>query len=109
MNEVRNKPNDKFSAFRSENCRIIINLQKPVSRVIHKRDEPEGNVINLATYKCHKQLRGSSKTILREDLIFAKADKGGATVKLDVENYIEKANEELDNEDYCNKFNYNRT
>ena len=29
MNEVRNKPNDKFSPFRSENCRIIINLQKP--------------------------------------------------------------------------------
>lgn len=54
MNEVRNKPNDKFSPFRSENCRIIISLQKPVSRVIHKRDEPEGNVINLATYKCHK-------------------------------------------------------
>ena len=54
MNEVRNKPNDKFSPFRSENCKIIINLQKPVSRVIHKRDEPEGNVINLATYKCHK-------------------------------------------------------
>ena len=54
MNEVRNKPNDKFSPFCSGNYRIITNLQKPVSRVIHKRDEPECNVINLVTYKCNK-------------------------------------------------------
>ena len=41
----------------------------------------------------------AEKTIInefskRDDLVFTKADKGGATVILHVENYIEKANKE---------------
>ena len=36
----------------------------------------------------------------REDLVFTKSVKGGATVILDVEDYIEKANKELEDENY---------
>ena len=38
-----------------------------------------------------------------EDLVFTKADKGGATVILDVEEYIEKANKWLKDENYTKK------
>ena len=42
----------------------------------------------------------------REDLVFTKADKGGATVILDVEDYIEKANRELKEENYYKKVSH---
>ena len=39
-------------------------------------------------------------------MVFTEADKGGATVILDVENSIEKPNKELNNENYYKKLNY---
>ena len=45
----------------------------------------------------------------RDDLVFTKADKGGVTVMVDVENYIEKANKELNNEHYYKKPNHDPT
>ena len=56
----------------------------------------------------------AEKTIIneflkRDDLVFTKVDKGGATVKLVVENYIEKENKELNNENYHKKFNHDPT
>ena len=41
----------------------------------------------------------------RDDLVFTKADKGGAAIILDVENYIQKA-KELNNENYQKKLNH---
>ena len=38
-----------------------------------------------------------------DDLVFNKADKGGAIVIQEVKNYIEKANRKLNNENYCKK------
>ena len=40
---------------------------------------------------------------------FTKTDKGGAALILDVENYIEKANKELNNENYYEKPNCDAT
>ena len=45
----------------------------------------------------------------REDLVFTKADKGGAIVILDLEDYIEKANKELKDEIYYKKISYDPT
>ena len=61
----------------------------------------------------HKQtlqwnnISNADKTVInefskRDDLVFTKADKGGATVILGIKNYIEKANKELNNEYYYN-------
>ena len=54
----------------------------------HKQTLPRNNISQ------HEKniISGFSK---REDLVFTKADKGGATVILDVEDYVEKANKEL--------------
>ena len=62
----------------------------------------------------HKQtLSQNEKTIInkfsKHDLVFTKIAKGGAAVILDVENYIEKANIELNNENYCKKLNQDLT
>ena len=45
----------------------------------------------------------------REDLVFTKADKGGATVILDVEDYIERANKELKDDNYYRKISHDPT
>ena len=50
-----------------------------------------------------------NKISKRDDLVFTKAGKGGATVILDVEKYIEKANKELNNENYYKKLNQDPT
>ena len=39
------------------------------------------------------------------DLVITKADKGGATVILDVKDYIAKANEQLQDDDFYQKLN----
>ena len=44
-----------------------------------------------------------------EDLVFTKADKGEATVILDVEDYIEKANKQLKDEDYYKRISHDLT
>ena len=36
----------------------------------------------------------------REDIIITKADKGGATVIIDVEDYITEANSQLENTEF---------
>ena len=56
----------------------------------------------------HNNISQSEKNIIsafskREDLVSTKADKGGPIVILDVEDYIEKANEELKDENYYKK------
>ena len=56
----------------------------------------------------------ADKTILnefskKEDLVFPKADKGRATVIVDVKNYIKKANKILSNENYYKKLSQNLT
>ena len=56
----------------------------------------------------------AEKTILnefskKEDLVFSKADKGRATVIVDVKNYIKKANQILSNENYYKKLSQNLT
>ena len=66
----------------------------------------------------HKQtlqwnnISNADKTVInefskRDDLVFTKADKGGATVILGIKNYIEKANKELNNEYYYKELNHN--
>ena len=45
----------------------------------------------------------------REDLVFTKADKGGAIVILDVKDYIEKANKELKDENYYKRIIHDPT
>ena len=45
----------------------------------------------------------------REDLVFTKADKGGATVILDIEDYIQKANKELKDENYYKRISHDPT
>ena len=45
----------------------------------------------------------------QEDLVFSKADKGRATVILDVGDYIEKANKELKYENYYKKISHDPT
>ena len=42
----------------------------------------------------------------QEDLVFTKADKGRATVTLYVEDYMEKANKELKDENYYKRISY---
>ena len=44
-----------------------------------------------------------------EDLVFTKADKGGAIVILEVGDYIEKADKELKDENYYKKLSHNPT
>ena len=45
----------------------------------------------------------------REDLGFTKSVKGGATVILNVEDYVEKANKELEDENYYKRITHDRT
>ena len=45
----------------------------------------------------------------REDIIITKADKGGATVIIDVEDYIREANSQLENTEFYEKLNFNPT
>ena len=45
----------------------------------------------------------------REDLVFTKADKGEATVILDVEDQIEKANKQLKDENYYKRISHDLT
>ena len=45
----------------------------------------------------------------REDLVFTKSVKGGATVILDVEDYIEKANKVLKDENYYKRISHDPT
>ena len=42
-------------------------------------------------------------------MVFTEAGKGGATVILDVENYIEKANKELQDEKYYKRISHDPT
>ena len=45
----------------------------------------------------------------RKDLVITKADKGGATVILDVKDYIAKANEQLQDNSFYQKLNVDPT
>ena len=45
----------------------------------------------------------------REDIIITKTDKGGATVIIDVEDYIREANSQLENTEFYEKLNFNPT
>ena len=42
----------------------------------------------------------------REDIIITKADKGGATVIIDVKNYVREANSQLENTEFYQKLNF---
>ena len=42
----------------------------------------------------------------RGDLLFTKVDKGGATVILDIGDYMEKANKELKDENFYKGISY---
>ena len=68
----------------------------------HKQTLPRNNISQ------HEKniISGFSK---REDLVFTKADKGGATVILDVEDYVEKANKELKDKIYYKKISHDPT
>ena len=68
----------------------------------HKQTLPRNNISQ------HEKniISGFSK---REDLVFTKADKGGATVMLDVEDYVEKANKELKDKIYYKKISHDPT
>ena len=68
----------------------------------HKQTLPRNNISQ------HEKniISGFSK---REDLVFTKADKGGATVILDVEDYVEKANKELKDNIYYKKISHDPT
>ena len=45
----------------------------------------------------------------RDDIIITKADKGGATVILDVKDYVDEANRQLQDTQYYRQLNYNPT
>ena len=45
----------------------------------------------------------------RDDLVSTKADKGGATLIIDVDNCIEKENKKLKNETYYKEFSHDLT
>ena len=78
--------------------------------------------LNNDTYELfkHKQTLSHNNILLhekniisefskQEDLVFSKADKGRATVILDVGDYIEKANKELKYENYYKKISHDPT
>ena len=60
---------------------------------------------NLST-KERKALKDLSS---RDDIIITKADKGGATVTMDVNDYVDEANRQLQDTQYYRKLNYDPT
>ena len=60
---------------------------------------------NLST-KEHKALKDLPS---RDDIIITKADKGGATVIMDVNDYVDEANRQLQDTQYYRKLNYDPT
>ena len=45
----------------------------------------------------------------RDDIIITKADKGGAVVIVDVDDYVEEANRQLDNKEFYKKLTTDTT
>ena len=50
-----------------------------------------------------KELEAMEELRIRDDLIFTKADKGGALVIMDVKDYVSEANRQLDDEQFYRK------
>ena len=68
----------------------------------HKQTLPRNNI-------SQREKSIISEFSKQEDLVFTKADKGGATVILHVEDYIEKANKELKDENYYKRISHDPT
>ena len=53
-----------------------------------------------------KERRALQELSIRDDIVITKADKGGATVTLDVKDYVQEANRQLQDAQYYRELNY---
>ena len=79
-----------------------------ISCVTKELEESKPNLIpkdNLTG----KERRALQELSIRDDIVITKADKGGATVIVDVKDYVQEANRQLQDTQYYRELNYNPT
>ena len=79
-----------------------------ISCVTKELEESKPNLIpkdNLTG----KERRSLQELSITDDIVITKADKGGATVIVNVKDYVQEANRQLQDAQYYRKLNYNPT
>ena len=79
-----------------------------ISCVTKELEESKPNLIpkdNLTRKECW----ALQELSIRDDIVITKADKGGATVIVDVKDYVQEANRQLQDTQYYRELNYNPT